>query len=479
MRVERSPFRARGSQRRESTSGGGIVDIMSSNTSGDEGGFNPAVLSETIRNAVREALAPPLASTPFAEIWSWWRMRFLSRLAKSRDTQRLVELHLLPGLGQLTEETMRPDVIELHFTELETRLSPGTINNVRARGRKIIYDAIKAGCWHRTNPFAATHKRRVPRAHRCVLSLSEARALVACASRELAPRWAVLIGLGLRYGEFRALRVGDWNARARQLTVRRSGERDTTKTGQGRVIPVPDWLAAFIDRAVKRARGDLLFPGDRGRMLYRCGGKSLDAALRAAGIIDGGRFFCMKRGCDFSERRARVVSGQRCPKCRRALHVSLIPRAMRVHDLRHTFVTLGQEVGIPLPVISAVAGHSSRDTTSGVYTHLRANYIRTQLAKLNLTAPEPAMGLKAKSGRPSRGSADPKQEVDVDVGRTLPRRALLSTAEVGTVLGLDDSSVRRLIHHGKLPAYAWGKDYRVSPEDLEAFLSRSRVEVTP
>jgi integrase len=41
----------------------------------------------------------------------------------------------------------------------------------------------------------------------------------------------------------------------------------------------------------------------------------------------------------------------------------------RFHDLRHTFITTHAEIGTPLPVLMAQAGHLSRQMTE-LYTHI-------------------------------------------------------------------------------------------------------------
>ena len=41
-----------------------------------------------------------------------------------------------------------------------------------------------------------------------------------------------------------------------------------------------------------------------------------------------------------------------------------------LHELRHTFASIANEIGIPIYNISKVLGHSSVAITSGIYTHL-------------------------------------------------------------------------------------------------------------
>jgi integrase len=48
----------------------------------------------------------------------------------------------------------------------------------------------------------------------------------------------------------------------------------------------------------------------------------------------------------------------------------------RLHDLRHSAVTVGLGSGVPLVVVSKVAGHSSTAFTARVYAHLGADELR-------------------------------------------------------------------------------------------------------
>jgi integrase len=48
----------------------------------------------------------------------------------------------------------------------------------------------------------------------------------------------------------------------------------------------------------------------------------------------------------------------------------------RLHDLRHSAVTIQLGAGVPLAVVSAVAGHSSTAFTARQYGHLRPDHLR-------------------------------------------------------------------------------------------------------
>lgn len=50
----------------------------------------------------------------------------------------------------------------------------------------------------------------------------------------------------------------------------------------------------------------------------------------------------------------------------------------------------------------------------------------------------------------------------------------LTVADVAKQLQISEDTVRRWIKSGKLPALKIGKEWRVDPEELKAFLAQSR-----
>lgn len=53
------------------------------------------------------------------------------------------------------------------------------------------------------------------------------------------------------------------------------------------------------------------------------------------------------------------------------------------HECRHTFISQCTKVGIDIAVIKKIVGHSSKDITESVYTHLDAAYLYEQILRLH------------------------------------------------------------------------------------------------
>lgn len=414
-----------------------------------------------------------------ADLWVWFRPR-TKRLARPTEVASQMERRLLPAFGSMSWPALSADAVDLWLSSLDGEIAPATINNLRALGGRIINAALRARRWGGANPFYAAEKRKVPRKRRPVLNQEDARAVIASASERLAPRWAVLLGLGPRYGELRALEPADWDARAQMLHIHKSGTRDSTKTGRSRSVPVPEWLAVYLDQAAHLTRSRWLFPNRWGGQLGRTSGlRQLACALRAAGIVSGFKYWCGRRACRYSDRRHLLTPSPPCPRCGRALHVSGIPRHMRVHDLRHSFVTMAQEAGVNPGVVALTVGHHAQrsgQVTFGVYSHYSDAYVRTELSRLNLTPQEPQPMKRSSKKDMGAVRAERHTSQTQEMPSAVPVLGkMLSTAEVADRLGLDATGVRRLIHTKRLPAYSWHRDFRVTETDLAAFITKSRT----
>lgn len=144
---------------------------------------------------------------------------------------------------------------------------------------------------------------------------------------------------GLRRGELVALRWRDVDFVRRKIVVRRavSANVDTasTKSRRAREVPLPDQAAGALDRLSQR--GDFTSPDDYvfvNRLGRRLDGSAVRRRVERA--RDAGRL-----------------------------------RAMRFHDLRHTYGSLLVAGGVDLASVKAAMGHSRLATTER-YLHARS-----------------------------------------------------------------------------------------------------------
>jgi hypothetical protein len=192
----------------------------------------------------------------------------------------------------------------------------------------------------------------------------------------------------MRKGELLGLRKNSVDFTERRIIVERSYERDTTKGGHADAIPIAEPLVPYLEHAIEHARGELVFPDERGRM--RSVDTKLEEVLRRAigkaGLVDGYDHICRRCKGKKSEEhtwRHKDAVERRCPNCNMRLWPKPIPRHLRFHDLRHTAGTLMTKAGAQPRQVQRVLRHSDL-RTSDLYTHLDVTDLR---AAVNSIAP--------------------------------------------------------------------------------------------
>lgn len=172
-----------------------------------------------------------------------------------------------------------------------------------------------------------------------------------------------LVGTGMRFGEATALTVGDVNLETRSIRIRQSWKKTglsqrelgPTKTKRSnRTVAIPPQIADALATLISgRSSKAFLFLNLKGRPISGAFGEKTwtPAVQKYAGDT-------VKFTKDKSGRKVRVVT-----KIGERDHV-------RLHDLRHTFVSWAIQAGIPLPVIQRQLGHESITTTVDRYGHL-------------------------------------------------------------------------------------------------------------
>ena len=213
-------------------------------------------------------------------------------------------------------------------------------------------------------------RRKVPkptRASRPVLRRSEVLPTLAgfpAPSSESPWQWipAACLYAGLRPGEALGLKKEDIDAREWTMTVRHSWTAPLPKDGDAREVLVVKELRSFLEAAMAASPSDFVFarpdgspftPEIRFQLVDH-----LRRSLKRAGVVDGFRHICRRKGCGFVETR-REASEDRCPKCNMRLWVSPVARRMRFYDLRHTHATLLRKAGVDLGAVQRTLGHSS------------------------------------------------------------------------------------------------------------------------
>lgn len=258
-----------------------------------------------------------------------------------QDYRIMLDRHFDPFFGgRGIDKLGSDDVINYLHAKARSGLSSKTVSNHLTFLHGIFAHAVKRG-WAATNPVALVDRPRPSATDPDIrfLEMSELEALLRKTPDDVLGRMERVLYLtaattGLRQGELIALRWRDVDWTAGVIRVRRNrtrGKLGTPKSRRSsRAVPISDRLAGELERHFQRsafqADDDLPFshpetgnPYDPSKMRSR-----FKDALKAAGIT----------------------------------------RAVRFHDLRHTFGTrMAAQPGVSLRTLQEWMGHRSAQTT--------------------------------------------------------------------------------------------------------------------
>lgn len=282
---------------------------------------------------------PRRARTPLAEWADEWLAGARNLSTGARETYRRdLDRHILPELGKIPIGRLDPATIDRYLAGVD--LAPSSVHRHYRTLHRMLRVAVDRGLIAR-NPCGPVEPPRIPPVDRRVLDVDEVDRL----ADKISPRYRawllVAVYGGLRWGESIGLRrrhvAGPVLQIREQLVRRRSGEweRVEPKARSIRTITLPAFVADELDG-------------------------HLDA-YSAAG--PDGLVFCTRNGTPprSSSFRSNVLG--------RALVKAELP-SIRIHDLRHTAVSLAIAAGVDPKASQARAGHSSIGIHLDTYGHL-------------------------------------------------------------------------------------------------------------
>ena len=244
------------------------------------------------------------------------------------------------SISSITKEMLIDWRSELETVDLATRTKNDLINYIKQVGRFAYntYDIPDNTKILKTFPLELEDYKEM-----IILTPDQFQKLVDAETDEvLKIVWTVLYKTGMRKGELRALYREDFDGKALHIykSMRRyESSLKTTKNRQARVVPLDQKTIALLNTL--HGNGKYLF-GDYTPISLTKMEDHFKAALKKADL----------------------------PQC-------------RIHDLRHSHVSLLWHAGVPVPEISKRCGHSSPKTTMEKYAHIFDNDQSKTLDVLN------------------------------------------------------------------------------------------------
>lgn len=308
-------------------------------------------LAERFLERILRPLGLGRTRLPLAEAWHRYEMspnrRDVARatMKSKRSTwmrfARWMEAnHLEAGcLSEVTEEAVAE-----YLAELRCRHSATTYNNHVCTLREMF--RLLAGPDAAFDPWAAVRLRADDSVSRRELSLEELERLYAAAA-EAGPEWRLLFATGLYTG----LRLGDccrlaWaNVDLARQTIQVIPEK-TRRHAHGRPVTIP------------------IHP----RLLAELEALAADANRRGQDYVNPAvAELYLNRNWELDDRLRRIFR-----RANIAMNVRMTGRSRRsvvasFHSLRHTFVSLSANAGVPLAAVQAIVGHTSTAMTRHYY----------------------------------------------------------------------------------------------------------------
>lgn len=308
-------------------------------------------VSEQLKLALGDIASPRPSTTSLNEIAvDWWRLKRPTIPGSAAQTESRLCRHVLPRFGDVPIARITSLDIQAWMLEMASTGAPQSANHCRKVALQVVEYAIERGLFLGRNPFATASPLQVEEAEKNVIGCVDVRILLGVAQHPWRCAIALAVFLGLRVGEIWGLKVADVDPVGWWLHVRRSHDRERTKNGKRRRLPVPRLLQPFLLEAMRLTPCQWLVT-DTGRQLsrHRKAARLLRKRLDLAGITD----------------------------------------ELGFHSLRHTAATLHLEAGCHPWVVSKFLGHSVPNmppppSITWRYTHFGDDWVRAELEKLTL-----------------------------------------------------------------------------------------------
>lgn len=335
---------------------------------------------DELRGNLRKGLDPNAKPTLEVYLREWLDSRTNRvRATTLRSYRSKLETHVIPRLGKVRLDRLRPSTIEKLMVDLEVGgLGPRTTAHVRAALHNALGRAERLGIVER-NVAHLTEAVPVPNTERTVLTMDQARTLAkALEGHRLEACFAIAMTLGLRQSEVLGLRWGD--VAVESSAPARTGLASHSGLGLGASIHVRQTLHraegvyVFEEPKTPRSRRDVPLTDHIGQLL-----DTRRAQQRAEHFASGAR---PTHDLVFTSRQGTPLLGTNVTReLQRVLREAGLPK-ITYHDLRHVAASNLAARGFTLREVQAVLGHASIRSTADLYTHVSEEGIAQRMRSI-------------------------------------------------------------------------------------------------
>ena len=272
------------------------------------------------------------------------------------EYQRIIDKHIVPGLGEQEMVTLRRSVFDEFYARLiEQGRGKSFVVYIHRVLRKALEDAVD----DRVLTYNPAKKAKLPRVERrkhrrSPLTIEETNRLVETAMQTpIGPLVFVAVKTGMRQGELFALQWSDIDWQQRQIHVRRN-----------------------VHRVKENGQPVLVFTSPKseaGNRVISVGSGTLQMLQQQMGIVAGQRAVMGDRWQEYQLVFPSTIGTPRNPSnflklYREVLVAAGVPK-ITFHDLRHMAASIMLNNGVPTLVVSHMLGHASPSTTLNMYGH--------------------------------------------------------------------------------------------------------------
>jgi len=307
-----------------------------------------------LQGQAQQGVLRPASNQTLGEYVEWWLGIVQPRLKPSTHEWYgiLLRTHVLPTLGRVKLEKLSPTHLTTLYSQELGTLSRTSVRHIHNALRTALADAVKLDQLG-TNPALKVDPPKPQRIEPTLWDVYEARRFVSCEQANptrWSDLWLVLLATGMRIGEALGLTWDCVDLEAGAIEIRQAvvfvDNKPVLSTPKSRTsrrtIAVPDLGVAALHRQHERQVQDRPRLGD-------C-------------RTDGGFVFLTREG-------RHPQHNNPARRLREACARAGVP-AIHVHHLRHVSTSLLVHSGADVKSVQRRLGHSTLQTTLGVYSHV-------------------------------------------------------------------------------------------------------------